>query len=275
LRILRVLLRIEWLKALKRRAFWVAVAAFAAFTALPAIERVRNARSDPNAGFALPESWPDILGTAAGVGPLFIGVLMILLVAPEFTWRTARQNVIDGLSKERFYAGKVMLLAGLVLLFTAAMVLMGVGGTMLSPGAGGPGFLRSSDFGYMIGLALGMLLFGSAGLMLSVHLRSSGAALGILFLYLFVEEGVARLMLGTGRESLRSVAEFLPFNVVEDLGDDLVHYPEVLAEVNAERAEGGLAPLEFLEVEVLAAAALAYSAFFLGLSLLNMRKRDL
>jgi ABC-type transport system involved in multi-copper enzyme maturation permease subunit len=236
---------------------------------------VRNARSDPNAGFALPESWPEVLGTAAGIGPLFIGVLMILLVAPEFSWRTARQNVIDGLSKERFYAGKVMLLAGLVLLVMAAMVLIGVGGAMLSPGAGGPGFVRSSDIGYMIGLALGMLLFGSAGLMLSVHLRSSGAALGILFLYLFVEEGVARLMLGTGRESLRSVAEFLPFNVVEDLGDDLVHYPEVLAEVNAERAEGGLAPLEFLDVEVLAVAALAYSAFFLGLSLLNMRRRDL
>ena len=275
MKILRVLLRIEWLKAVKRRAFWVVVAAFSAFIALPVIERVRNAHSNPNAVFALPESWPVILGTAAGIGPLFIAALMILLVAQEFSWRTARQNVIDGLSKERFYAGKVMLLAGLVLLFTATPVLIGVGGTMLSPGEGGPGFLRSSDFGYMIGLALGMLLFGSAGLMLSVHLRSSGAALGILFLYLFVEEGVARLLLGTGRESLRSVAEFLPFNVVEDLGDDLVHYPEVLAEVNAERAEGGLAPMEFLDVEVLAVAALTYTAFFLGLSLLNMRRRDL
>ncbi|MYE68889.1 MAG: ABC transporter permease [Gemmatimonadetes bacterium] len=274
LKILRVLLRIEWLKAVRRRAFWVAVAAFTAFTSLPVIERVRGAHSNPNAVFALPESWPVVLGTA-GIGPLFIAALMILLVAQEFSWRTARQNVIDGLSKERFYAGKVMLLAGLVLLFTSAPVLIGVGGTMLSPGEGGPGFIRASDFGYISGLVLGMLLFGSAGLMLSVHLRSSGASLGILFLYLFVEEGVAMLMLGTGRESLRNVAEFLPFNVVEDLGDDLVHYPDVLAEVNAERAEAGLAPLEFLDVEMLAVAALAYTAFFLGLSLLNMRRRDL
>ena len=275
MKIVRVLLRIERLKAVKRRAFWVVVAAFSVFTVLPVIERIRNAHSNSNAVFALPESWPVILGTPAGIGPLFIGALMILLVAQEFSWRTARQNVIDGLSKERFFTGKVLLLAGLVLLFTATPVLIGVGGTILSPGGGDPGFIRSNDFGYMGGLALGMLLFGSAGLMLSVHLRSAGAALGILFLYLFVEEGVARLMLGTGRESLRSVAEVLPFNVVEDLGDDLVHYPEVLAEVNAERAEGGLAPLEFLDVEVLAAAALAYSAFFLGLSLLNMRRRDL
>ncbi len=275
MKILSVLLRIEWLKAVKRRSFWVAVAAFAVFTALPAVERVRNAHSDPNAVFALPESWPDILGTAAGIGPLFVGVLMILLVAPEFSWRTARQNVIDGLSKERFYAGKVMLLAGLVLFFMATTVLIGVGGALLSPGAGGPGFVRSSDFGYMSGLALAMLVFGSAGLFLSALVRSSGSALGILFLYLFVEEGVARLMSGAGREALRSAAEFLPFNVVEDLGDDLAHYPEVLAEVNADRAERSLALLEFPDVEVLAVAALAYSAFLLGISLLNMRKRDL
>ena len=127
----------------------------------------------------------------------------------------------------------------------------------------------------MSGLALGMLVFGSAGLMLSIHFRSSGAALGILFLYLFVEEGVARLMLGSGRMALRNAAEFLPFNVVEDLGDDLVHYSEVLAMVNADRAERDLVPFEFLDIEVLAVAALAYVAFFLGLSLANMRKRDL
>jgi len=275
LKILGVLLRIEWLKTVKRRAFWVAVAAFAAFTTLPAIERVRNAHGNPNAVHALPESWPDILGTATGVGPLFVGVLMILLFAPEFTWRTARQNVIDGLSKERFFAGKVVVLAGLVLLFMATTVLIGGVGTMLSPGDGGSGFLRSSDLSYMIGLALGLLVFGSAGMMLSAHLRSSGSALAILLLYLFVEEAIARLMLGTGRESLRSATEFLPFSLVEDLGDDLAHYPGVLAEVNADRAERGLAPLAFLEVWVLAIAALTYSASFLGRAFLSMRKRDL
>ena len=270
-----MLLRIEWLKAVKRRVFWVAVAAFAAFTAIPVVERVRNAHSDTNAVYALPDSWPDILGTVTALGPLFTGVLMILLFAPEFSWRTARQNVIDGLSKERFYAGKVMLLAGLVLLFMATTVLIGVGGMMLSPGDGGPGFIRPSDFSYMSGLALGMLVFGSAGLMLSAHLRSSGSALGILFLYLFVEEAVARLMLGAGIEALRGATEFLPFSLVEDLGDDLVHYPEVLAEVNAERVERGVAPLAFLDVRVLSGAALTYSAFLLGRAFLSMRRRDL
>ncbi len=275
MKILGVLLRIEWLKAAKRRTFWVAVGAFAAFTALPVVERVRNARSDPNAVYALPESWPDILGSATGVGPLFVGVLMILLFAPEFSWRTARQNVIDGLSNERFYAGKAVVLVGLVLLFMGTTVLIGVGGTMLSPGGGGPGFIRPSDLSYMGGLALGMLVFGSAGMMLSAHLRSSGSALAILLLYLFVEEVVTRLMLGAEIDALRGAAEFLPFNLVEDLGDDLAHYPDVLEGVNADRAERGLAPLAFLKVGVLAVAALTYSASFLGRAFLSMRRRDL
>lgn len=270
-----VLLRIEWLKAVKRRAFWVAVGAYAAFTAVPAVERVRNAHRDPNAVHALPESWPEILGAATGLGPFVAGALMILLFAPEFSWRTARQSVMDGLSKGEVLGGKVMLLAGLVALLMATTVLIGAGATMLSPGEGGPGFLRPSDLSYMCGLALGMLVLGSAGLTLSVHLRSSGSALAVLLLYVFAEEAVVGLMLGSGIEVLRVVTDFLLFNLVEDLGEDLAHYPRVLAEVNAERAELGLAPLAFLEVRVLAIAAMAYCAFFLGRAFLSMRRRDL
>lgn len=271
---LGVLLRIEWLKTVKRRSFWVVVGAFTVFTTIPAVEDIRGARGNPNLSYALPESWPDILGAVTGLGPFFVGVLMILLVASEFTWRTARQNVIDGLSKERFYAGKVMLLAGLILLFIAAAVIIGVGGTFFSPSQGGPEILRPVDLSYMGGGALSLLLLGSAGLMLSVLIRSSGPALGILFLSLVVEEAVGRLISQVGG-AMRHLAEYLPFNILDQLGDDLAHYPEVLAEVNAERAEYGLEALEYLDVEVLAVVALVYSAIFLGIAFLSMRKRDL
>ena len=78
-----------------------------------------------------------------------------------------------------------------------------------------------------------------------------------------------------GDERLRELTEFLPYNLVQDLGDDLAHYPEVLAGVNADRAERGAAPLEFLDVEVMAIAVLSYSAIFLLTAFLSMRKRDL
>jgi len=153
-------------------------------------------------------------------------------------------------------------------------VLIGVGGTLLSPSEGGLGILRPTDLSYMGGLALSLLLVGSAGLMLSVLIRSSGPALGILFLYLIVEEAIIGLISQAGG-ALRRSAEYFPFNILDQLGDDLAHYPEVLADVNAKRTERGLESWEFLDVEVLAVAALAYSAIFLGAAFLSMRQRDL
>ncbi len=275
---LSVLLRIEVLKAVKRRAFWVAVGIFAAFNAASAIVRIRDARLYPEdpfvPPFALPDSWSTILGESIMVGPFFVAVLMILLFAPEFTWRTGRQNVIDGLSKKRLYAGKIVVLAGLVLLFLAIPILIGGGGALVSPNEGGPVLVRSMDFGYMGGYFLVLLLFGSAALMLAALIRSSGPALGILLLYIIVEELMSGLMSRVG-EALRDATKYLPLNVFEDLGDDLVHYPERLAAVNESRVAQGLAPLEFLDVEVLAIAALAYSAIFVVIAFVSIHRRDL
>ncbi len=272
--IVGVLLRIEVLKTVKRRAFWVAIGVFAAFNAMSAIENVRSAHLYDRASYALPGAWPQIVFGLTGPGTFFIAVLMILLVAPEFSWRTGRQNVIDGLSKERLYGGKVMVLAGLVMLFVVTVVSIGVGGTLFSPSEGGPEFIRSTDLSYLAGSVLNLLIFGSAGLMLSALVRSAGPGLGVLFLYLIVEEAISGLTM-RGGERLRELAEFLPYNLAQDLGDDLAHYPEVLAGVNADRAERGAAPLEFLDVEVMAIAVLSYSAIFLLTAFLSMRKRDL
>jgi ABC-type transport system involved in multi-copper enzyme maturation permease subunit len=49
----------------------------------------------------------------------FLAVTLVMLVTSEFSWRTARQNVIDGLSKEQFFAAKV-----LMMLFVMAALLI-------------------------------------------------------------------------------------------------------------------------------------------------------
>ena len=59
--VLRMLARIEALKTTKRLAFWVTTGIFAAFMVMFAIDMVRSAIRRPNATFALPDSWPEIL----------------------------------------------------------------------------------------------------------------------------------------------------------------------------------------------------------------------
>lgn len=269
-----MLVRIEALKTTKRLGFWVTTGIYVAFNAAFAISSVRSDIARPGYTYALPGSWPQILEPFANIGPFFLGVVMILLLAPEFSWRTARQNVIDGLSKERFYAGKLMLLLALLVLYAAIPVAVGGTAALLSPSESGSPLVGPADFNYMIANALGLLVWGSGAFMLAALLRASGAAMGILFVYLLVEQIVADL-LRRSSDAVASLLDLMPAQMHSALADPLMHYPHLLAERNAARAEQGVPPLEFLDFGPAIALALAYSALFLTTAFFNLRRRDL
>ncbi len=272
--ILGMLVRIEALKTTKRLGFWVTTGIFFAFNAAFAIGNIRSDIARPGYTYALPGSWPQILEPFANVGPFFLGVTMILLLAPEFSWRTARQNVIDGLSKERFYAGKLMLLLALLVLYAAIPVAVGGTTALLSPSESSSPLVGPADFNYMIAYALGLLMWGSGAFMLAALLRASGAAMGIMFVYLLVEQIVADL-LGRSSDMVASLMELLPAQLHSTLAEPLMHYPQMLAQRNAARAEQGAPPLEFIDFGPAIGLALAYSALFLAIAFFTLRRRDL
>lgn len=263
----------EVLKARKRRAFWVVLVLFLVPLVGETVDNVLWELDDPTRSFSLPDDWIGIFAYPTNAGPYFVGVLMILLFAPEFRWRTARQNIIDGLSKDRFFAGKLMVLGVLVALFFALSVGVGGSAALLSPGDSGPTLVRGVDLSLFGAHALGLTLFGSAALMLAATLRASGPAMGILVVYTALEGFTAYLL--NRFESLESISDFLPHRVFRTLILPGRHYPEVLAEINAERAAIGRPPVEYLDLGVLVAAALSYIAAFLAIAYLAMRKRDL
>ena len=269
-----VLVRIEALKTVKRLGFWVTTGIFFVFNVAFAIGNVRTDIARPGYTYALPGSWPEILQVFANVGPFFLGVTMILLLAPEFSWRTARQNVIDGLSKERFYAGKLLLLLALLVLFAAIPVAVGGTAALLGPSESSSPLVGPADFNYMIAYALNLLVWASGAVMLATLLRASGAAMGIMFVYLLVEQIVAAL-LGRSSDMVASLVEFLPAALHGTLADPLMHYPQMLAERNAARAEQGIPPLEYPDFGLTIAVALAYSALFLATAFLTLRRKDL
>lgn len=274
MRTVSVLLRIEAVKAVKRRAFWVTAGMFAVFNMLLTVNTVGVAIQNPNMSFALPRAWPQILQMPANLGPFFLGVLVVLLVTPEFSWRTGRQNVIDGLSKERFYGGKLLVLAAVMLLLLVLPLLIGAIGTMAAPGESGPTLVRPGDFNYMIGYGLILLMWGSAALMLACLLRSTGPAMGILLVYMLIE-GFVGNMLADASRTLERAVQHLPFAVYDALADPLRHYPALLARENAIRAEQGRELVEFLDLEVLIIAAVGYAAIFVVTGFLSIRRRDL
>ena len=270
---LAVLARIEWLKIRRSRAFWVTVGAFAAVMTSFAFGNVRMA-ARPGSQYALPDAWGTIIEPAANMGPFFLGILMILLFASEFRWKTSRQNVIDGLSKTRFGVAKLLVLAWLVGVFFVLAASVGVASALISPDPSQWPWVRATDAGYMLGFAAALVLVGSAGFMIAALVRSSGPGIGLLFIYLMMEQVIAGLVGGASRAA-GAVLEFLPASVFQMLAEELVYYPELLALRNAELVQANRQPLSFPDPEVLLLAAAGYGAIFLALAFVTLRRRDL
>ena len=269
MRLLRVLARIEVLKAVKRPAFWVTMGVFAAFNTLA---NFAPGGSSPRAAF--PEAWQGIIEPAINLGPVFLAALMILLFAPEFRWRTARQNVIDGLAKEQFYWAKVLLLACLVALFFVTSVVIGTLEAIGNPGGGGGAFVEPMDLNYMLGFVVALLLWGTAGLMISALVRAAGAGLGLLFLYFICEQIVSGLLSNRSR-ALEVIFDYFPAALFQTMTDAELYYPVMLARTNLARAERGQDPLVYQDLWILLVAVAAYMVLFLVLAYASMRRRDL
>lgn len=268
-RLVGILWRIEALKAVKRPACWVTMGVFVAFSALANFALGGNA---PRPAF--PDAWRGIIEPAINLGPVSLAALMVLLFAPEFRWRTARQNVIDGLSKEQFYWAKVLLLAALAALLLVVSVAIGILAVIPNPGAGGGPLAEPMDLNYMLGFIVALFLWGTAGLMISALVRAAGAGLGLLFLY-YICEQIVTMVLSRRWGALDPILDFLPASLFQTLASTNLYYPELLARNNMARAESGLDPLVYPDLRIPLVAAAAYVVLFLGLAYASMRRRDL
>lgn len=270
-------LRNELTKMIHRPATMVTVGFLLLVNGLNFGERWWSARGDPEQTFALPDAWPEILlGNAQGAA-IFGSVLLILLVAGEFSWRTGRQNIIDGLSKEAWFRGKVGLMVVLALLFLAVQAGTGIvfaaaGTGALSPDALVPGSARLSAAG---GFLLGFLGYGSLALTVALAVRGTGASLGVWFLYVAIVERLLQSGLGQLGGAAEEAARYLPVSVFEQLFSYVQHDPAALGRAISQAAAAGRAPPEVWSWSVLLPVAVGWIGLLLVLSHLVFRHRDL
>ena len=139
---MNTLIRTEWLKMKKYNAFWWIIG----ITALtyPGINYIfymiyQDITSNPSqsgqlAKMALgnPFTFPEVWHTVAFFSSCFVfipAVVVIMLVCNEYTFRTHRQNIIDGWSRSQFVSSKLLdvLIISLVItiLYAAVALVMG------------------------------------------------------------------------------------------------------------------------------------------------------
>ncbi len=192
----------EWLKIKKYPAFWWVMG----ITALtyPGINYMfyriflQITSSENQSGkivkallgnpFALPEAWRSV----AYFSSIFVfipAIVVIMLITNEYTYKTNRQNVIDGWSRKNFMTGKlidVLLLSVLItLLYTLVALIMGLSNTTNATAG-------KWSLAYYIGLfALQSFSQLSLAFLVGFLVRKSFIALAIFVFYFIILEPIA------------------------------------------------------------------------------------
>lgn len=196
------IVKTEWLKIKKYPAFWwvmgITALTYPAVNSIILYQYYGLVEKENAAGqmvkallgnpFALPEAWK----TVAYFSSIFVfipAIVIIMLITNEYTYKTNRQNIIDGWSRKDFMTGKlidVIILSAIVtLLYTAVTIVIGITNTT-KPNA------DKWSMAYYIGLfALQTFSQLSLAFMVGLLVRKSFIALAIFSFYFIMVEPIS------------------------------------------------------------------------------------
>ena len=269
-----VLLCNEWFKARKSLAFWLPLGFFTASAVLNHADAF--VRGDDSATFPL--VWSNIFGVESSFVLVFAALSLLLLTATEFSWRTARQNVIDGMSKSQWFWGKCLLLPIVGSAFIAVHILIPVSFALIRTDFGavdGP-LVPGSVWAALGGLVLAFLSACAFAFFLALAIRRTGAALGVWFIWVFpVESAMITPFVQRSFPDHAGWIEYLPwlnhFHLRSFAAYDAAAYERYVAPFEA----AGRVPLPVNEPTWHLVTAGAWTAVFLGAALISFRRRDL
>jgi ABC-2 type transport system permease protein len=190
------LLKIEWLKLKNYKAFWIFLGLY--IVGLFSINYIlfQFQAEFTKSGMPIelfPYNYPKVYQTIAWISSwllYFPGMLIILVISNEYTFKTHRQNIIDGLTRKQFILSKILIALALALLTTLLTFIIAI--------IYGTSFSKSFSFEgmeYIFYSFVQSLCYLFFAMILAVLLRRSGLALAIFFLYgLIFEQLIGRFM---------------------------------------------------------------------------------
>ena len=220
------LLRVEWLKVKNYRTFWILLAM--TILSIPGLNyaiydlsnnsfpKVKGAQSIVGSPFGFPDVWQTVSWNSS---MLFIipAILIITLTTNEFTFKTHRQNIIDGWSRRQFLSVKLVELLILAVVCTiVVLVTTLVFGCIANKVAPGQGLWQDSRF--MFFYFVQMLSYSTIAFLMALLIRRSGLAIGAFLIYMLGEN----IIVGLGRHKFNiDGVDYLP----EEVTDRLIPQP--------------------------------------------------
>ncbi len=205
---------------------------------------------------------------------LLLAILIIVMTGNEYTFRTFRQHVIDGLSRSDLLTGKGFLIIAIAV-YSMLMVLLF---SLLF------GFIFTKDLTAALFVKKTYILlvyfvqavaYMSTGFLLAILFRNTALAIVLFILLRLIIEPVFRLFFPPGARL------YFPMKAISNL----TPMPEFLSISSGNQADPGNADaLNLREMGILAEdlpvylnliLALGYTALFIGLAWLLLRRRNL
>lgn len=250
---MRSLVTIEWLKIKKYPAFWwMLIIVLLTYPGINIMfyyvyEKVITGKEMTNNIAKLllgnPFVFPEVWQTVAYFSSFFVllpSILVIMLVTNEYTYKTHRQNIIDGWSRNEFLLSKLIDVAIISLVATLVFALVAVSfGIFVNINS----LSRWAEQLHIIPLFF-IQTFAqlSIAFLLAYLVKKAFMALGIFLFYYLIVENILVVYL---RHKKIMIGRFLPFEVSDRIlvapaftrnfgRDSKTYYEEALAAVNTQ-----------------------------------------
>jgi len=150
---------------------------------------------------------------------LFFAIVIVSMMANEYSHRTLKQNLIDGLSKKEFIGSKfltilVFSLISTLFLFIVSMILG------LSFSDYNEFSIIFSDLEYVVGYFVKLLGFFTFCMFLGIFVKRSAFALGFLFIWWIIENiiyAILKFKVFKGSNTADTIAQFFPLESMNNL----------------------------------------------------------
>jgi ABC-2 type transport system permease protein len=254
------LLKIEYKKIIPYTTFWVIFGLFFIFTPIVFYGagqiKIDGFPIDFASMYNFPNVWNNITYIASWFN-LLIGMLMVILVCNEFSFKTFRQHVIDGQSKADFIISKILLMTSFALICSIYIFVVGALFGFIS---GGGSFLE--DIKYLLIYLIQSLGYMSVGLIIAVLIRSSAMSI-IAFICSILAESIIRSVVPD------FIDQYFPMKIISNLTP--FPTPEGLM---VEEMRGAIIP-DAIPLNTTLIVAVVYIFIFWGISYYLLTKKDI
>jgi len=224
--------------------------------------------------FNFPYIWHFNTYVASAV-KFFLAIVIVSMMANEYSNKTIKQNLIDGLSKKefilsKFYTVAVFAFVSTVFVFIISLIL----GLIFSSITEAHWIF--SDLEYLFAFFVKLLGFFSFCLFIGILIKRSAFALGFLFVWFIIEKiayGLIRFEIAATKEHWSSITQFFPLESMSNLIKEPITRLGAVKELAGQIGETVNFDYAVRLSEIL--IVLGWTALFIFLSYKLLERRDL